>query len=51
MDLWSDTTTLYTHILKGHLSPEEDSQDKVLASGTLGILLLDFAQQLSTLFG
>ena len=48
LDLWSDTTTLYTRILKGHVAPEQDSDAEVLASGILRIHLLDFLKQLST---
>lgn len=48
LDLWSDTTTLYTRILKGHLAPDQDADAEVLASGILRIHLLDFLKQLST---
>jgi cholesterol oxidase len=46
-DLWSDTTTLFTRILAGHVEPGEDEGEHV-ATGILHILPQDFAKQLST---
>jgi predicted patatin/cPLA2 family phospholipase len=46
-DLWTDTTTLFTHILEGHVGPEEE-QAPVLAAGIINIHLLDFFRQLTT---
>jgi cholesterol oxidase len=46
-DLWSDTTTLFTRILAGHVEPGEEEGDHV-ATGILHILPQDFAKQLST---
>jgi predicted acylesterase/phospholipase RssA len=57
MDLWHDTTTLFTRILKGHVSAEEEAtaandHDQlnalVAASGIIIIHLLDFLKQLTT---
>ncbi len=47
-DLWSDTTTLYTRILQGHVGPEEEEQAPVVASGVMKLHLLDFLKQLTT---
>jgi hypothetical protein len=47
-DLWTDTTTLFTHILEGHVGPEEEAQAPVLAAGIINIHLLDFLRQLTT---
>ena len=47
-DLWSDTTTLFTRILEGHVNPEDESQAQVVASGIINIQLLDFLKQLTT---
>jgi cholesterol oxidase len=48
MDLWGDTSTLYTHILRGHVEPAADAAAEVVASGILHIHLVDFAHQLTT---
>jgi predicted acylesterase/phospholipase RssA len=47
-DVWSDTTTLHTRILQGHVMPEEDGGDKVLAAGILKLHLEDFLKELTT---
>lgn len=47
-DVWSETTTLFTRILEGHVEPEEDTSAQVVASGILHIHPLDFARQLTT---
>lgn len=47
-DLWSDTTTLYTRIYRGHVSAQEETGAEVLASGIMVIHLLDFMKQLTT---
>lgn len=57
MDLWHDTTTLFTRILDGHVSAEEETAlannaeqlgQKVLASGIIIIHFFDFLKQLTT---
>lgn len=48
LDLWSDTTTLFTRVLEGHVSADEDAVAKLVASGILHIHPLDFARQLTT---
>ena len=50
LDVWSDTTTLYTRILAGHVALAEPGSDQaeVVAAGILRIPPLDFARQLTT---
>ena len=47
-DLWSDTTTLYTRLLHGHVDPEQDEGAEVAAAGIVRIPAVDFARQLTT---
>lgn len=47
-DLWADTTTLYTRLLRGHTAPGEDGGAEVLAAGIIHIHGLDFARQMTT---
>ena len=47
-DLWTDTTTLFTRILQGHVKPEDEPQAQIVASGIINIHLLDFFKQLTT---
>ncbi|APR86683.1 cholesterol oxidase [Minicystis rosea] len=47
-DVWSDTTTLFTRILRGHVPKEAEPDAEVVATGILHIFLLDFAKQLGT---
>ncbi len=47
-DAWSDTSTLYTRILRGHVEPGGDDAAEVVASGIINIYLQDFAKQLTT---
>jgi cholesterol oxidase len=47
-DLWSDTTTLFVRLLRGHLEPTDDELAEVSATGILRIRLGDFAWQLTT---
>jgi cholesterol oxidase len=46
-DIWDDTTTLFTHILAGHVAPGEPDGD-VVATGILKVLPADFAVQMTT---
>ncbi|MDP2710727.1 MAG: GMC family oxidoreductase [Solirubrobacteraceae bacterium] len=46
-DLWDDTTTLFTHILAGHVEPDQPDSE-VVATGILKVLPADFAVQLTT---
>lgn len=48
-DLWADTTTLYTRLLRGHLEAGSgDDGSEPVASGILRIAPLAFARQLTT---
>ncbi|MDJ0615453.1 MAG: patatin-like phospholipase family protein [Calothrix sp. MO_192.B10] len=47
-DLWSDTSTLYTRLLSGHITPEEEAQAEIKAAGIIRIHLPDFVKQLTT---
>ena len=46
-DVWDDTTTLFTHILSGHVTPGEPDTERV-ATGILKVLPADFAVQCTT---
>jgi len=48
LDLWSDTSTLYTRILAGHVDAAADASAEVVATGIITIHLVDFAEQLTT---
>ena len=57
LDLWHDTTTLFTRILNGHISAEEEAsaaadpeklKQLVKASGIIVIQFFDFMKQLTT---
>ena len=56
-DLWHDTTTLFTRVLHGHVSEEDEKaaakdneklKQMVLASGIIIIYFFDFLKQLTT---
>lgn len=47
-DMWKDTSTLYTRVLRGHVEPGGDGSAEVVASGIITIHLADFAKQLTT---
>jgi cholesterol oxidase len=47
-DLWADTTTLYTRLLRGHVEPGGDAGAEVVAGGIIHIHGVDFARQLTT---
>jgi cholesterol oxidase len=46
-DVWDDTTTLFTHILAGHVTPGEPDGE-IVATGILKVLPADFAVQCTT---
>jgi hypothetical protein len=50
-DVWRDTSTLYTRVLRGHRGPGEDDGAELVASGILHIRKRDFARQLTTFRG
>jgi hypothetical protein len=47
-DLWKDTTTLFTKVLKGHVEDSGDATAELVASGILRIRVQDFAKQMTT---
>jgi cholesterol oxidase len=47
-DVWRDTTTLFTRVLRGHVEADEDGAAELVASGVLHIRMRDFAKQLTT---
>lgn len=47
-DIWRDTTTLFTRILRGHVSAAEETQAEAVASGIIRIYPLDFLKQMTT---
>jgi predicted acylesterase/phospholipase RssA len=47
-DLYADTTTLYTRVLAGRVSAEQEGGAEVVAAGIIRIHLLDFLRQLTT---
>lgn len=49
LDLWSDTSTLYIQVLRGHIEREEDQVGaEVMAAGIIRIHPLDLLKQLTT---
>jgi cholesterol oxidase len=48
LDVWTETTTLFTRLLAGHVEPDADATAQSLASGILHIHPLDFARQMTT---
>jgi predicted acylesterase/phospholipase RssA len=47
-DLWADTTTLYTRILRGHVDWPEADLAQTVAAGIMRITPLSFLRQLTT---
>jgi cholesterol oxidase len=47
-DVWSDTSTLFTHVYAGHVEPEGDDDAEIVAGGILHIRPTDFAVQCTT---
>jgi hypothetical protein len=50
-DVWKDTTTLFTRVLRGHVGEAEETGAELVASGVLRIRVRDFARQLTTFRG
>jgi cholesterol oxidase len=48
-DIWADTTTLFTRILRGHVDAGQDAGAEVVAAGILHIYHADFLKQLTTI--
>jgi hypothetical protein len=47
-DLWRDTTTLFTRVVRGHVEAEQELTAEPVAAGVLRIRVRDFARQLTT---
>jgi cholesterol oxidase len=47
-DVWTDTTTLFTRVLQGHVPEAGDDSAPEVAAGILRIRARDFAKQLTT---
>jgi hypothetical protein len=47
-DVWRDTTTLFTRVLRGHVEADHEAGAELVASGVLRIRVRDFARQLTT---
>ncbi len=47
-DIWKDTTTLFTRVLRGHVPEGDDETADLVASGIIRIRAQDFAKQLTT---
>jgi hypothetical protein len=47
-DVWKDTTTLFTRVLRGHVEEHAEESAEIVASGVLRIRVRDFARQLTT---
>jgi hypothetical protein len=50
-DVWKDTTTLFTRVLRGHVDEQAEAGAELVASGVLRIRARDFARQLTTFRG
>jgi hypothetical protein len=48
LDVWKDTTTLFTRVLQGHVDAAGEASAEVVAAGVLRIRARDFARQLTT---
>jgi cholesterol oxidase len=48
LDVWLETTTLFTRVLAGHVEPEGDAGAEIVAGGIIHIHPLDFARQMKT---
>lgn len=48
IDIWTATTTLFTHLWQGHVEAPDEEKAVRIASGIISIHHLDFLQQLTT---
>jgi cholesterol oxidase len=48
-DVWRATTTLYTNLLEGHVSSEQEASAPMIAAGIIHIEMLDFLKELTTM--
>jgi predicted acylesterase/phospholipase RssA len=47
-DIWTDTTTAFTRVLRGHVGLEAEGNAEIVAAGIIRIYMLDFLHQLTT---
>ncbi len=47
-DLWSDTSTLFTRVYRGHVSLDQEDAAEILGAGVISVHLDDFMRQLTT---
>jgi predicted acylesterase/phospholipase RssA len=47
-DVWADTSTLFTRLLRGHVATADEVDADVVAAGIIRIRLADFLKQLTT---
>ena len=47
-DVWEDTTTLFTRVVKGHVSIDDDGTAPLEAGGILRLQLADFIHEMTT---
>lgn len=47
-DVWTDTTTAFTRVLRGHVGAEGEGNAEILAAGIIRIHMPDFLHQLTT---
>jgi predicted patatin/cPLA2 family phospholipase len=47
-DVWTDTTTAFTRVVRGHVDVANEATAEVLAAGIIHIHMLDFLHQLTT---
>ena len=47
-EIWKDTSTLYTRILRGRVPADQEGAAEIVAAGIIVILKADFAKQMTT---
>lgn len=48
-EIWKDTSTLFTRILRGHVEARDEASAEVLAAGIINIHRMDFLRQMTTM--
>ena len=48
LQMWGETTTLYTHVLHGQVAAGDDDQAEVAAAGVIRLTVPDFLRELTT---
>lgn len=47
-DVWSDTSTLFTRVYRGHVESGQEGGAELIAAGVIRVHMLDFVHQLTT---